>query len=356
LSGLNDHTLQAYLNGSKAFIDDAYDEIQCPAHHPGIRRPSFVPFHKSHDEIFSLVVPYFNAESLECLKSQAEASSCQNERCKTDRSTEKALKEFYNKADGLSKSWHEPCTLDQSYYVFLQDEDTSRRNEGQVVAKHANRPSGQGKHERNILMVNQMWIWKIDSETIVTAFPNCRRDHGKDDKNGNLSARISEAIRQDPPQSAGSLILLMMQCAIEFVDAPTNCGLGEDVLHIFNQSIASQAEKETVRYGNFDAAQQKNAAILNAETRNDRDKDEDQMCDIGAEIMHLREVKDIKDELRMIERVFSDQRLVINRYRAIKEGLPQSEKDDLERLKEGLGFRISRVRELLEDARSVELS
>lgn len=177
---------KCYLAVSTAFLEEAYDEIRCGRNHPGMRRPSFAPFPGLYHKIFSLVIPYFDSESLQCLESKG----CSNKVCKKSRHDESVLKETYDpKPDpesydptyGSAKNWHEACTLDQSYYISLKDRESSHRNHDQVVVKHKHK-----SHKDNILMVKQMWIWKTDYDTLITAFPDRRRDHGKADVETSL--------------------------------------------------------------------------------------------------------------------------------------------------------------------------
>ncbi|KAI5863680.1 hypothetical protein GGS23DRAFT_564940 [Durotheca rogersii] len=44
------------------------------------------------------------------------------------------------------------------------------------------------------------------------------------------------------------------------------------------------------------------------------------MCGITKEVGHLREIKDVKDELRVIRKVLEDKEAVINQYRAHQRG------------------------------------
>lgn len=79
------------------------------------------------------------------------------------------------------------------------------------------------------------------------------------------------------------------------------------------------------------------------------------MCDITGELDALLEIKDIVHELEMIERVFHQQDGVVGQYQH-KEGLSSPEIAILKSLQEDLAHRISRVQELLEEARSVKQS
>ena len=58
---------------------------------------------------------------------------------------------------------HIPCTLDQSYYLFL--ENSSARDQSQVVVKYAEyrekKSMSEEEKPKKLLMVNQLWLWKI---------------------------------------------------------------------------------------------------------------------------------------------------------------------------------------------------
>lgn len=77
------------------------------------------------------------------------------------------MKRFYDDSDGSPASFHAPCTLDQSYYLSL--DNSNDRDQGQVVIKHVQRQEKLGQSgavtakPKRLLMVNQMWIWKFDA-------------------------------------------------------------------------------------------------------------------------------------------------------------------------------------------------
>lgn len=83
------------------------------------------------------------------------------------------------------------------------------------------------------------------------------------------------------------------------------------------------------------------------------------ICNITNEVEQLREIKDIKDELRMIKRVLDDQRIVIDKYHDGQRDreevlLPGDEAEELALMKKDLEFRISTVESLSANASSVE--
>jgi len=87
------------------------------------------------------------------------------------------------------------------------------------------------------------------------------------------------------------------------------------------------------------------------------EEDEEDICDITNEIIHLGEAKDIRDELKMIERVLQDQATVVARYRASRNGnLPPDVVDRLTTLEQNFESRIYKIERLDREALSVENS
>ncbi|KAH9996182.1 hypothetical protein F4779DRAFT_623090 [Xylariaceae sp. FL0662B] len=211
---------------------------------------------------------------------------------------------------------HLACTLDQSHYISLSD--SSDRDRDQVVFRFSSRnkvrlaeQTGRAQtthidtreqyNEPNprlgkLLMVSQLWLWKIDEDS--------------------LNAMIQNILRQ----------------CIGFVDIPSNAGLDDNLFDIFEQSIAKLLD-----------------SLTNAE---------DNICDITKEVEHLYEIKDIRDELRMIQGVLEDQKTVLEKYSNSKGtsqegGLdPSIGHDDV---LENLNFRQRKAERLYSEAGSVEL-
>lgn len=62
----------------------------------------------------------------------------------------------------------EPCTLDQSYHLLLNEEESKLRESSQVVTNYIRKQRDAAKiptepDESKLLMVNQLWIWELDS-------------------------------------------------------------------------------------------------------------------------------------------------------------------------------------------------
>ncbi|KAH8680283.1 hypothetical protein BGZ61DRAFT_520125 [Ilyonectria robusta] len=371
LSGMDDDiTFKAYWSGIRSFITGSYHEIRGPAPHARFRKPSFTPLFGSHGGIFSLVIPYFDAESLDCF---LQDKTCFSQLCKDNFANKEELKHLYNESDDSLANFHAPCTLDQSYYLSL--DDSGDRDRDQVVVKHVRREEELRLNRflqdgpatvlarttvkpKKLLMVNQMWVWKIDSTTLITAFPDRRHPA----QEHNLLAQISEALRTQPPLNMGSMISLMLKYATGFVDAPTNAGLDENLFHIFEQSIAYRAQEDADGYAKFNKWQKMLSSLDEQRVPKQRMKD------------HNAKRRQMGDELCNItdERVLEDQRMVVAQYDAGQEGwtigvnknrfdteevfLPKDGEDELALLKKRLEFRISKVKSLFADASSVENS
>ncbi|KAL2683356.1 hypothetical protein Neosp_007826 [[Neocosmospora] mangrovei] len=299
--------------------------------------------------------------------------------CDNNFANGETLRRFYHESDGSPASFHAPCTLDQSYYLSLDNSDD--RDKGQVVIKYVQRQekldqsATANTKPKRLLMVNQMWVWKFDAMTLVTAFPD--RQH-QDLRQPILSANISKDLKDNPPSTMSSMICRILEHVTGFVEAPNNAGLSENLFHIFEQSIAYRAQEDANCYAKFYKLQRK-LSNLGKEKESTKAQHQEMMqteteiCNITSEVEHLCEIKDIKDELRMIQRVLEDQRVVIDQYHAgqveensiVNDGrfgkeeevrLLGGEEDELIHTKKRIELRISKVKSLIADASAVEYS
>lgn len=77
--------------------------------------------------------------------------------------------------------------------------------------------------------------------TIVTSFPYPRKMQGENvGQRKDFSAFLSAALRLVTPSDVSSLVLLMLECAVHFFDAPSNCGFEENIFDMFEQSITNE--------------------------------------------------------------------------------------------------------------------
>ena len=363
-----------------AFIDDSYDEYRGWAPHSRYRKATFTRLFGSRGDAFSLVIPYFDMERDAYLHRKVHLKD-DHYRMKQQ------LEDAYLVGGKDPENLHLSCTLDQSYYLSLKD--TSSRDHTQVVFRHTQRQeqekmdtdarkavrrrggvepriqktdapvSGSGHPSRKkLLMVGHLWLWKLDANTVITAFPD-RWDQGSED---DLAGHISRQLGQEPPNTLDETIVQIVYGAAGFVDGPTNAGLDENLFDIFEQSIATLADRQAKSYDTFEKLQQAMQKVVaggpNAIGPGGKSV-EDQISDISQEIQYLREIKDIRDELNMIERILEDQRRVTRmlldavNYKGRRKGWDDGWGEDLSQASE---FRLSKIGKLHKQAKAVETS
>ncbi|KAI9709345.1 MAG: hypothetical protein M1820_003465 [Bogoriella megaspora] len=68
-----------------------------------------------------------------------------------------------------SSSSHPRRTLDEAGYPYLTDNEITKRKSDQVMTRHSK--------STYRMMVDQLWVWRIDSNTVVTCFPESPERH-----------------------------------------------------------------------------------------------------------------------------------------------------------------------------------
>ncbi|KAI2602644.1 hypothetical protein GGR54DRAFT_491359 [Hypoxylon sp. NC1633] len=329
----------------EAFIDETYQEFRGSASYARYRKPSFDENKDGGTRISSLVAPYFDMET--------EAFLDRRDKCEDGHmKMMQRLVEAYQHGGTSVEELHMACTLDQSYYTSLSDSNDRDRDQvvfrfhsrGQDAAPQRDkgldtandgtkepynvpikraRARRKGKSMGKLAMVSQLWLWKIDEDIIITAFPE--RWHGGYEK--DILGHILGNLYDSPPSSFDQMVGSILQSCVGFVDAPSNAGLDENLFNIFEESIARVANNETIRYQKFCKHQQVcaevNQKIRKGEKMSSEEikafrSTEDKICDITEEVKHLEEIKDIRDELRMVGRVLEDQKTVLRKYQADK--------------------------------------
>lgn len=224
-------------------------------------------------------------------------------------------------------------TLDQYYYHTMKD--TTERDEDQVVYRYAKKMWPE-EHEsvHNILMVDQLWLWILDGDTVITSFPQ-RWNRKQSDHDLDVVESIRKHINlvegRDPLRSAYDLAVLISSfCSEVFFereDAPEPLDEKLQFLEFFDKSIGDVTANETAcfnRLASFfkelDNKTRENEGYfieaMKKEVNDDRregptalntDKPYDVFYNISDEAALLREIKDIRDELNIITKVFIDQ-------------------------------------------------
>ncbi|KAI5922265.1 hypothetical protein F4810DRAFT_711628 [Camillea tinctor] len=226
---------------------------------------------------------------------------------------------------------HPRRTLDQFFYHGI---DTSTRDKDQVVYRHCKR----FKMEKKVFMVDQLWLWIIGKDLIITCFPQ-RWDQPKQDPLNVLDGIIEETNAKTRPliQSVYDLAMLITSRCSGLFDRHRLDDQNYQFLDMFENSIGVVTDRESRLFRRFNRASEQSAKWLHLHRRrrrrrqqlgrparlsdssdsSDGDEDDgsfqdadrfpDALLDIGVETTLLTEIKDIRDELTIIAVILDSQ-------------------------------------------------
>ncbi|KAI0885990.1 uncharacterized protein GGS22DRAFT_179033 [Annulohypoxylon maeteangense] len=202
---------------------------------------------------------------------------------------------------------HPRRTLDQFFYHGI---DTSARDTDQVVYRYCKRHNKEPK----VFMVDQLWLWIIGKDLVITCFPQ-RWDQPKQDPLNVLDGIIEETNAKTRPP-IGSVC----RCSGTF-DRHRLDNQDFQFLDMFESSIGLVTDRESQLFSRFNKASAQSAQWLQHHRRRrsmgrparlpsfgspneyhgkDMDQFPDALLDIGVETSLLAEIKDIRDELGII--------------------------------------------------------
>ncbi|KAI1112072.1 hypothetical protein F5Y14DRAFT_281316 [Nemania sp. NC0429] len=222
---------------------------------------------------------------------------------------------------------HPRRTLDQFFYHGI---DTSRRDTDQVVSRFCRRH----KIEEKVFMVDQLWLWVIGKDLVITCFPQ-RWDQPKNDPLNVLDGIIEEtnAKTRPPIQSVYDLAMLITSRCSGMFDHSRLDDQNYQFLDMFENSIGMVTDSESKLFLRFNKASALSANWLQRHRRHrkgrsvlfeafdigneDGDLDgayqfPDVLLDIGTETSLLAEIKDIRDELNIIMGILDAQLLTVS--------------------------------------------
>ena len=139
-------------------------------------------------------------------------------------------------------------TLDQFAYHGI---DTSLRDEDQVVSRYCD----SNRIEKKVFMVDQLWLWVLGKDLIITCFPQ-RWDQPSQDPLNVLDGIIEEtnAKTRPPIQTVYDLAMLIAgRCASVF-DRHLLHDQDYQFFDMFEHSIGVVTDKESRLFRRFNAA------------------------------------------------------------------------------------------------------
>ncbi|THC95621.1 hypothetical protein EYZ11_004883 [Aspergillus tanneri] len=245
-------------------------------------------------------------------------------------------------ASSSSTSLHVRRTLDQFFYPNI---DTQIRDQDQVVYRYQTKGQGRERYwkEPKIFMVDQLWMWILGTNLIVTSFPQ-RWEQPKNDPLNVLDGIIEDinSKTREPVRSIYDLAITITNRCSGVFDRHRMGDEEYQFLDMFESSIGIATDRETVLFSRFNRASAQASSWLKSHRKLSRyaaassqgeatametdttildmteEKDGEQplfvdnLLDIGQETDLLSEAKDIRDELNMIRTVLQHQQHVLS--------------------------------------------
>ncbi|KAI1736992.1 hypothetical protein F4680DRAFT_429851 [Xylaria scruposa] len=190
------------------------------------------------------------------------------------------------------------------------------------------------------LITSPLRLWKI-GHVVISAFPDQEHEMLN---HSEIQGLICRSIWESCPISAMDLVLDLVHIFVDFVDRPFNSGLSLSPLWIFERVIAEEAEKQVIRYKEFEKIMKQKhkdkserndntseanllvtPPVVQMPAGQDRlaeegdhvletEKQKDSMSLITEEAESFKNVMDIRDELGMIDSVVKEQEVAMTQF------------------------------------------
>jgi hypothetical protein len=204
---------------------------------------------------------------------------------------------------------HVRRTLDQFFYHNI---DTHTRDCDQVVYRFQKQNRGDENVDPKIFMVDQLWMWVLGKDLVVTSFPQRWRQPRNDPL--NVLEGIIEDINsktRDPVQNVYELAMTISGRCFGTFDRHRKGDTDFQFLDMFESSIGAAMDGEATLFQDFSQASRAASEWLQShqrlESRARQPQFFDKLLDVGAETDLLAEIKDIRDELDIIKMVLKHQ-------------------------------------------------
>jgi hypothetical protein len=220
---------------------------------------------------------------------------------------------------------HPRRTLDQFFYHGI---DTSLRDQDQVVYRYCK----ERKIELKVFMVDQLWMWILGKDLIVTSFPQRWHQPPNDPLNvlKGIIEDIDDKANRTPVKSVYDLAMVITSRCSGIFDRHRLDDENYQFIEMFESSLSRLTNKETKLFDRFNRASEKATLWLKEHRRNgarrlpmgtgeagenfDDPTFVDTLLDIRTETSVLLEIKDIRDELNMLTLVLQNQQHILPNF------------------------------------------
>ncbi|KAK3320394.1 hypothetical protein B0T19DRAFT_386982 [Cercophora scortea] len=167
-----------------------------------------------------------------------------------------------------------------------------------------------------LIMVDQLWMWVLDEETIITSFPS---QYGVDGDSSGVHHSIRNrlgAASQNQIRSVYDIALIILdECSNTFFDRTKPEDSQPPVIDIFFEAIGSVTHRHAIAFQHVWYMAQRAFQLYRSKSKNtDSSELSGLLLDIHAEGRLQQEVKDIIDELKIMLHICVTQREMIKRF------------------------------------------
>jgi ankyrin repeat protein len=228
------------------------------------------------------------------------------------------IKAYLNPQPGNTQpGLHPRRTLDQFFYHGI---DTAVRDQDQVVYRYCKARN----IEMKVFMVDQLWMWILGKDLIVTCFPQRWQQPPNDPLNvlKGIIEDIDVKANRTPVKSVYDLAMVITSRCSGIFDRHRLDDEDYQFVEMFESSLGHLTNEETRLFDRFNRASGKATKWLKEHRRSrtrrvlmgsgeegefDDPTFVDTLLDIRVETSVLLEIKDIRDELNIIKMVLQNQ-------------------------------------------------
>lgn len=203
---------------------------------------------------------------------------------------------------------HPRRTLDQ-YYSWTA-EDTTFQDQRQVVCR-GTRSSHDPEATARVVMVDQLWLWILDDNTLLTSFPR-RWGRNKPDPSAvhrGIRDHMGKLHHQQKMSIHDLALIVIDECSKVFFDRTKPLDQRPEVVAIFGAAISEIAELKQIAYESF-------GREIGTWRLEDLLANADELIrksfNIRVEWSVLEEAQHIIDELQVMQEIFSQQITVMS--------------------------------------------
>ncbi|KAH8648301.1 hypothetical protein BGZ60DRAFT_499681 [Tricladium varicosporioides] len=167
----------------------------------------------------------------------------------------------------------------------------------------------------SVVMVDQLWLWILDGNTIITSFPRRWARYNWDPSGVHKSLRVRlKGLRQGEIRSVYDLALIIIdQCSKVFFSRSLTADRQPPVMDIFANAIGDVNVRQSAAYEKFWRLA-RDFSLEEKGKKRDIAKLERQVLDINEEGQLLKEISDIKDELHIMKHVKEKEQYVLKEF------------------------------------------